>query len=292
MISYYHIMENQINLDIVERSESLLKGRIFTELQLNILKKKLNHKSLNINERTYYYKFIKPKIRAMMSFFDIDEINIKGKEFIIENRISLALDIIRKLEKKHKNKKIILSGSFLFNKKYNDIDVFIFTKYDKEDYTKSGVHVTFLPESAIDSIFFSSVSQISISNFIYSNNTNFNLSLSDVLQTYELLINSILNKEDYEKLLRDFILQTEYLSKDIILNPKQLYNIKEKLLRKSINILSNTFINALTLSNNKSVKNKLQQQIIDYKKLSKEYKTSKNLRIYIDTYSKVIELAS
>lgn len=286
------MIENLINRDIIKRNESLLVGRIFTQLQISILKKKLGDKSLNNNEKTYYYKFIKPKIRAMMSFFDINGINIKGKEYVIEERIPPALKIVRRIEKKHKNKKIILSGSFLFNKKYTDIDLFIFTKYDKEDYQKGKIHVTFLPESVIDSLFFSSLSQISISNFSYTAKNSLDISLNDILQTYELLINSILNKEDHEKLLRDFILQTEYLSKRVILNPRQLYAIKETLLKKDVAILSNILINALILSNTKNIKNKLREQIGDYRKLSKDYMNAKNLEVYIETYNKVIELAS
>jgi len=278
---------------MIERNESLLVGRIFTKMQINILKKKLQKKKLDSNERTYYYKFIKPKIRAMMAFFNISEINVKGKESIKENRLEKAIKIVRKLEQKHKGKKIIISGSFLFNKKYNDIDIFIFTKYDKEDYQKGKVHVTFLPESALDSLFFSSLCQISVSNFNYALKDNFTVELSDIIQTYELLINTILNEEDYEKNLRDFILQTEYVSKSVILNPKQLYDIKERLLRKNIGLLSNNLINVLMLSySNVILKSKLKTQVNDYKKLIVEYKNSKNLPIYIDTYSKVILLAN
>lgn len=286
-------MENYLNWEFIEHNKSLLVGRIFTQMQFDILKKRLQSTLLNSNEKTYYYKFIKPKIRAMMAFFNISEINVNGKELIISNRLEEAVKIIHKLEQKHKNKKIILSGSFLFNKEYDDIDVFVFSKYDKEDYQKGKVHVTFLPESALDSLFFSSLSKISVSNFNYTPKNDFNLDLNSVLQTYELLINTILNKEDYEKNLRDFILQTEFISKDVVLNPKQLYYIKEKLLNKRVDILSNNFINSLTLSyTTKILKDTLKMQIADYKKLLTEYKNAKNLPIYIDTYSRVIALAN
>jgi hypothetical protein len=204
-----------------------------------------------------------------------------------------AVKILRKLEQKHKGKKIILSGSFLFNKEYNDIDVFIFSKYDKEDYQKRKIHVTFLPESALDSLFFSSLSKISISNFDYTPKNEFNIELNSVLQIYELLVNTILNEEDYEKNLRDFILQTEFVSKGVVLNPKQLYYVKEKLLNKRVDILSNNFINSLILSYDVvMLRSALRTQINDYKKLLTEYKNAKNLNIYIDTYSKVIALAN
>ncbi|MDP2749431.1 MAG: hypothetical protein Q8O89_01205 [Nanoarchaeota archaeon] len=286
-------MENYITIEMLEENRPLLIGRIFTEMQLSILKKKLQKKPLNSNEKTYYYKFIKPKIRAMMAFFNINELNVNGKEFIKEQRSEEAIQIVHKLEQKHKGKKIILSGSFLFNKTYNDVDVFIFSKYDKEDYQKGKIHVTFLPESNLGSLFFNSLSKISVSNFNYTAKTEFDIGLNSVLQTYELLINAILNKEDHEKNLRDFILQTEYISKGVVLNPKQLYYTQEKLSRKNLDILSNTFINSLTLSYTaKTLKTKLKAQVNDYKKLLIEYKNAKNLPIYIDTYSKVISLAN
>jgi hypothetical protein len=286
-------MENYLNLELIEKNEPLLKGRIFTAIQLNTLKKKLQKKQLSSNEKTYYYKFIKPKIRAMMALFSINEINVKGKEFIKEHRLEEAVKIIHKLEQKHKGKKIMLSGSFLFNKKYDDIDAFVFSKYDKEDYQRGKVHVTFLPESALQSLFFSSLCKISVSNFNYAPQNEFDIELPGVLQTYELLVNAILNNEDYEKNFRDFILQTEYISKSVILNSKQLYETKEKLACRNLSILSNTFINSLTLGYTaKILRSALKAQVNDYTKLLTKYKSAKNLPVYIDTYSKVISLAN
>ncbi|MBI4140528.1 hypothetical protein HY485_01680, partial [Candidatus Woesearchaeota archaeon] len=193
----------------------------------------------------------------------------------------------------HKNKKIMISGSYLFNKQYHDIDAFIFTKYEKEDYAKNGVHVTFLQETALNSLFFNSLSQISISNFSYTSRSNFNINLNNILQTYEILVNSILNKEEFEKILRDFILQTEFVSKQVVLNPKQLFELNKKMMHKNINILSNVLINTLILSyDKKGLKNKLQKQINNYKQLAQEYKSAKNINIYINAYSEAMKLAS
>lgn len=285
-------MENCLNLELIEKNESLLEGRIFTALQLSILKKRLKKEHLDSNEKTYYYKFIKPKIRAMMAFFNISEININGKEYIQKNRLEAAIRLIHGLEQKHKSKKIIISGSFLFNKNYEDIDVFIFSKYDKEDYKKGKIHVSFLRESALDSLFFSSLCKISVSNFSYAPNNKFEIELSSILQIYELLINSIIGNEDYEKNLRDLILQTEYISKGVILDPKQLYDNKGKFSHKNMNLLSSSFINSLVLGYAaKILRNKLKTQVNSYRKLLIEYDKAKNLPIYIDTYSKVIALA-
>lgn len=288
-IIYYHKMENLITLNMVKENEDKLEGIIFTSLQLNILKKRLQKKQLSSNEKTYYYKYIKPKLKAMLSFFDINEINIKGKEHMIDKRIETAINILNKIKRKHKGKKIMISGSFLFNKNYNDIDVFIFTKYDKEDYNKGGIHVNFLPENAIDSLFFSSLSEVSISNFQYTPKNEFNVELSNILQNYEFLVNSILNREDYQKELRDFLLNTEYISKGVILNTKQLYLLRKRI--NKIKIISSMLINALLLRYNKDKLINLKKNISDYKGLLKQYK-SKNLDEYIQTYEKVIELAA
>ncbi|MFH1175082.1 MAG: hypothetical protein V1725_08195 [archaeon] len=285
-------MENLINASVLVRNEPLLRERLFTDIQFAILKKRLGHKPLNSTERTYYYKFIKPKIKAMMAFFNITDLNIQGEEHIVQGRKEEAITILKRLEKKHKNKKILISGSFLFNKEYADIDAFVITTYTKEDYVMGRLHVTFLPESSLDSLFFQSIAQISVSNFIHARIAAPRMKLEHLLQVYELLINAVLNTEEHEKELREFILQTEYYSRGVVLNPKQLYALKEKLARKNTRALANTLINALLLEYTNDVERKLKQHIADYKKLLRQYKTAKNLPIYIDTYEQVMSLAT
>ncbi len=282
-------MENLITLDMVNKNEKILSRRIFTDLQLKILKKRIQKKKLNINERTYYYKYIKPKLSAMFSFFNINDIKVNGEEYILKNRIPKATSIINNLRRKHKNKRIMVSGSFLFNKNYNDIDIFIFTKYDKEDYKTGKIHVNFIPENAINSLFFSSLSKVSISNFSYTPKNEFSISLRDILQNYELLVNSFLSKEDYQKELRDFLVSIEYISNGVVLNTKQMYELRKKM--KNIKIISNIFITSLILGYKKNIlDNTLKRYITDYKKLLKQYNFD-NLKEYIQTYEKVINLA-
>ncbi len=294
MIIHYHKMENLITVEMIEKNESSLEKRIFTKLQLSILKKKLRKKDLNINEKTYYYKYIKPKIRAMMSLFKIDEIRINGREQIIEDRIQRAIEILNRMNNKHKNKKIMISGSFLFSKKYNDIDIFIFTKYNKEDYKKGKLHVNFLPESALNSLFYSSLSKICISNFVYESKPEFNIKLADILQSYEILVNLIMNKDKYKKELRDFLIMAEHISKEIILNSKQLYYIIKKIEQHNIiKIISKIIIETIALAyKRKILKDNLKRHIEEYNKLLEEYKQAKNIPIYIQTYKEAIELAN
>ncbi len=292
MILQYHKMENLTRLNALSNCGDLIKSKIFTELQFNILKKKLEKKDLDSNERTYYYKFIKPKLSAIYSFIGIGEQNIRGREFILESRLIKAVSLLKKLEKKHRNQKIMISGSFLFNHRYNDIDAFIFTKYRKEDYFSGKVHVNFLPEPALGSLFFSSLAQISAANFQYEIKQEFKITDDDLLHTYELLVNSFLNKEDPKKELRDFLLKSEYISRGIILNPKQLYGLKEKV-GSEIGLISNIFINTLVLNHDKGVfLQKIRRLVQDYSQLLKEYANSDNLKIYINTYQQVIDFGA
>ncbi len=285
-------MENLIDLDALSNCGDLIKSKIFTELQFNILKKKLEKKVLDSNERTYYYKFIKPKLSAIYSFLGIGEQNIRGRESILEGRLIKAVSLLKKLEHKHRNQKILISGSFLFNRRYNDIDAFIFTKYQKEDYLSGKVHVNFLPEPALGSLFFSSLAQISAANFQYELKQEFKITDDDLLHTYELLVNSLLNKEDPEKELRDFLLKCEYISRGIILNPKQLYMLKERI-GSDLRLISNTFINALVLNRNKKhFLHKIKRLVQDYSQLLKEYANAENLKIYINTYRQVIDFGA
>ncbi|MBS3158882.1 hypothetical protein J4206_06365 [Candidatus Woesearchaeota archaeon] len=287
-------MENLITIEMIEKNQDILLGRIFTKLQLNILKKKLNNKSLDTNEKTYYYKYIKPKVAAMLSFSGISEINIHGREHMLEERLPKAVKLLQQLSRKHKNKKIMASGSFLFSKKYNDIDFFVFTRYSKEDYRKGSLHVNFLPKSALDSIFFSSISQISISNFRYEAKTSFALTMQDVLQSYELLIDAVLRKQEFSKELRDFLMKAEFASKGVILSTKQLYELKKKITYKNaVKLLSDTLVNTLLYGYAlKDIKSSLKEHIRDYTSLLKKYHNAKNLEVYITTYREAIQVAA
>ena len=286
-------MENPISLKELKENEPLLKKHIFTTLQLKVLKKKIKQQKLNSNEKTYYYKFIKPKVKALLAFSNREESIICGKEFIIPERIIQARKLLQQMQRKYKTAKILISGSFLFNQEFRDIDVFVFTKYHKEDYHWKKVQVSFLPESALNSLFFSSLCQISLSNFVPEAQKEFTISLKETLQTYELLVNEIINKEDYQIKLREFLLQIEYLSKRLILNPQQLYFLRKKFTQHKIPLLLQRYLaENLALSYSKTELSLLKVYLKDYQKLSKEYKESANLHNYIHAYREALELAS
>lgn len=283
-------MENLISKESLNFPEI---SRLFTKIQLGIIKKRLENKKLNSNEQTYYYKYIKPKIRAIFSFCNIDELNISGKEQIIAERIPKAIALIKKLSQKYKNRKIMISGSFLFNKAYNDIDVFIFQKYDKQDFFKGKLHITFLPEEVLDTLFFASVSKISVSNFRYEIKRDYYIEFQDLIGKYEFVILSIIQDEEYKNDLRNFLLNSEYFSKKVVLNGKQLYELakntkKGKIIRK----INRNIINALLIGYTAKMKKYLAGRIKLLAELKKEYKNSSNATVYIQAYKRVISIES
>ena len=285
-------MENLIVYQTIEKHRKEFAGRIFTTLQLDILKKKLEKKALNSNEKTYYYKYIKPKINAMFLLTGITKTHISGKEYMLKERILSAEKILAQMSRKHKPHNILISGSFLFNKKYNDIDVFVFTTYKKEDYRMGKIHVNFLPETALDSLFFSSLQQICISNFSPITKKEFTVLVEDLLQSYEILINDIMNKKKCTQKLRQFLLEAEYYSKRVILHSKQLHTLQETITKKKmIALLSDTLVNALAYgSTEKIFHNTLLQRMKDYENLLKQYKYANNIKEYLKTYQEAINI--
>ena len=108
-----------------------------------------------------------------------------------------------------------------------------------------------------------------------------------------MLVNEIINKEDYQIKLREFLLQIEYLSKRLILNPQQLYFLRKKFTQHKIPLLLQRYLaENLALSYSKTELSLLKVYLKDYQKLSKEYKESANLHNYIHAYREALELAS
>ena len=153
--------------------------------------------------------------------------------------------------------------------------------------------MNFLPESALNSLFFASLSLTSISNFRYEVNSKFQIELKDIMQDYELLINLILNRGDYQKELRSFLLETEYFGKGAVLSPNSWYRLKDLCKRQNIiGIISNILINSLALGCGKHELIKLRERIDDYSRLSEQYKNTANIGIYLDSYREAMRLAA
>ena len=213
--------EKMIKLENLEKSREDLVPYIFSQNYFNILKAKLQDKRLTSNERYYYNHFIKKKIKGMMQLLEVDD-EINGKMFIRHGRLAKARETLKKYSRKHRNMQVLVSGSFLYNEGYNDIDVFVVSKYDKDDYREGKVHVNYLPEDVEQSLFFHSMAAISVANFKIGCNVEEEIKLDDILHLYEIVVLLMMQEQEYKDELRDLVLRLEYASNGVVLNSKQL----------------------------------------------------------------------
>jgi len=106
----------------------MIKSNIFTKKELEIIGKKLKNKKLTQVDSNYLTRFIRPKLKEMVSMdpkFLLDKMEYNQKIKSIEGRIrKLILRNIKNVQS------IIIYGSAIQTnyKDYNDIDILIVTK--------------------------------------------------------------------------------------------------------------------------------------------------------------------
>ncbi len=287
-------LENYIVLENLEASKDYLVPFIFSENYYNILKARIKGKKLNANEMYYYSHFIRKKLEGMIGLFELDE-SVNGKEYIRKERIPKAIKLLKKYSRKHKNMKILISGSFLYSETYNDIDIFIISKYDKEDYREANIHVNYLPVSVEKTLFFQSIYAVSISNFKANAAIEEEFNISDILHLYELTVLLIMQKDTYLQELRDLILRLEYLSNKVILNSMQLKIITDKITasKNPIKLISKYLIAKIINAYSMAALRKALAKFIRKNSLpEKGHEIYPNWKIYIQTYKEAIEVVA
>ena len=290
-------MDNVSNLIHMKKLETLkgaLVPYIFSEKYFNILKAKLQGKRLDDNERYYYNHFIKKKIIGMAELFMIkDKMNIQGN--IRKDRLQKAEKLIRKYSKKHKKMKILISGSFLYSKKYNDIDLFVISKYNKEDYREGKIHINYLPDDVENKLFFKSISGLSVSNFAFKEEEiRKELPIEDVLQLYETVALLIMQKDNFKNELRDLMLTLEYLSNGVVLDSMQLKKATEKIIKRKnkLKILNAYLTMRIITSYPKTIlQTSLNRFIGKNSNPEKGQKIYNNWKVYNQTYHEALEIA-
>ena len=280
-------MENLSEHEVLKRRKEFIRSRLLTKRQFEVLEKRSKKLSLSTTEKTDYYKFIQPKLKVISG---AEDFFVSGRDHILSERLIEAQDILRRLQHKHKNQKILISGSFLFAEKHNDIDVFIISKYTKENYRFKKMQISFLKEKDFETLFFSSLAQISVANFKPHLNYGYDITIDEFAKNYELLVNAFLQKENLEPYLRTFLLQIAYLTTGAILNPQQLSILREKFLtKKKIEFLRQSTIYTFLSGYSKAQREKLKEYMKDYTALGKIYQST-NIQEYLKTYEQVIKL--
>ena len=288
----------QLTNEQLIQNHSLLVPSIFTERQFNLLKKKLNNQKFSNTESAYFSRTISKKLMAINSLTDLEnQYFIRGEKQIISNRKNKAIKLLKKFSRNHKNMKLLISGSFLYNKRYNDIDLFIVSKYEKEDYQEKGIHINYLTPDSLNTLFFHSLSQISISNF----NTSFldlkeNINIDDLVMKYQEVMKD-LEEKNYSWLkidLRDFLIDCSYARDEMVLSSLQLKNNLTSLLKRKNKkeIIQKMFIYTLLKSyKSKEVKRISLNMIDSYKSLMKDSKNKQHFQNLINSFKEVLNCA-
>lgn len=176
-------------------NKSSLVPYIFTEKQFNILVKNSLNKSLTNSERKAFYTSIKKKMESLRAIYGQKEFFISGSEKMIPERFEDA----KKMIEDYKYPQMFVSGSFLFAKQFNDIDIFIITGKGYTEKWEDNRHLIFLTEKRLEKPVFQSAAKISVSTFpikrILRKET---LKLNELLSSYHEATIEILDRQDRE----------------------------------------------------------------------------------------------
>jgi len=243
----------------------------------------------------YLSRTIMKKLKAMQTLHKPqDNYYLSGESFMLPERKEEALKILKQAELNHKNLKIIISGSFLYQKKYNDIDLFIISKYEKEDYKEDKLHFNYLKQEDENSLFVKSISQISISNFDASFlHVKERITISQIISKYQQVLKDITDKNNtWLKIdLRDLIMGCTYAGEKVVLNSAQLHHLVNKLTVNQNNLKSLFVYSLLNGFELKTVKLIGVKMIQSYQELMKEYKGEDYYNSLIESFAEVLKVA-
>lgn len=251
---------------------------VFTEKQVMLMQKYIQSKILTPTEKTYLYSTIKNKISALQLLKE--EWHIRGNNMIPE-RIEYAKQILQELNAE----KAFISGSFLFAKEYNDIDIFIVGKKRKNK-QEGKKHFIYINEENLTHPIYYSCLLYSVSTFSIGK-IRPNIKRPDygeLVLTYERAITEILDNDD-QKMVRDLLFEYHLQIKKEVLDSFSLQiefdTIKKMPHEQKINLINSMIKNMLLhLYSKRYVYYMLSWFVTQLKQDIKKSKTNENLIIY------------
>ena len=147
------------------------------------------------------------------------------KTNIIKRRIQKAQALLEEIPTKH----CFITGSFLYQEKYKDIDIFVITRSKKKiTVNNKKAKITTIDFNDLYSLFYHSISKSCISKNILPTRP-LKVTTSDYWQVVNEAVPTILNqKNKYHKDIRFLILYTEYFNTNKILDTLELNQIIQK----------------------------------------------------------------
>jgi hypothetical protein len=140
---------------------------------------------------------------------------------IMKERLIEAENILNEIPARS----VFISGSFLFKKGYEDIDVFVITRSSKKFKTKNKkVKITKIAFNSLHSLFYHSVSKSCVSKNILPTK-KLRATISDCWDVVNEAVPAVFNEKNFKKDIRNLVLYTEYFLNGIVLDS---YGLSEK----------------------------------------------------------------
>ena len=274
-------MNNKICKKLLKNKEKFVPY-LFTDKQIKVISKHINNKPMTNTEKVYLYSSIKRKIDALSLLKE--EFYFYGTN-MIQERLKKAKELLKEI-----NDKAFISGSFLFSKNYNDIDLYIISNRRKQ-YHKGKMHFIYITEEDLKKPIFQSAAKYCVSNFEITMDKPIRkrMKFNDLIVNYETTIVELLDKED-EKTIREVLFEYYIQLKNTILSSYEVYTKTINIINtsKSINILNN-MVKELLLKNYS--KRYIYDELSNFvKRLDgdiKEFKANENLKIYRTLFNEV-----
>jgi len=274
-------MNNKICKKLLKNKEKFVPY-LFTDKQIKVISKHINNKPMTNTEKVYLYSSIKRKIDALSLLKE--EFYFYGTN-MIQERLKKAKELLKEI-----NDKAFISGSFLFSKNYNDIDLYIISNRRKQ-YHKGKMHFIYIAEEDLKKPIFQSAAKYCVSNFEITMDKPIRkrMKFNDLIVNYETTIVELLDKED-EKTIREVLFEYYIQLKNTILSSYEIYTKTINIINtsKSINILNN-MVKELLLKNYS--KRYIYDELSNFvKRLDgdiKEFKANENLKIYRTLFNEV-----
>ncbi len=269
-------LQYSINIEQLRSIKQDIVPVLFTEHQFKLIEKKSLGKPLNASQKSEFSRSISRKMNAIHRILekDTDNIFIYGKERMKKNRVPKAIKYIKKFERTFKNKHIIITGSYLYSD-FKDIDIFVISKFEKEDYKSGRFHITYLNDQMYYSLFYRSIRSLCISNrpmdYYELKETITN---DTFISLYQELFHDITEKSSSIKITaRKFLLQAAFISQSPIPDSFELTQKVNRIVqsKKPKLIIKTIFVGSI----NQNVVKDMKIMIHKYNELAKEYKQHK-----------------
>ena len=269
---------NKKILNHLVQHRSLFVPSLFTDKQVNLIQKYLQRTPLTATERTYLYSTIKRKVSALQSLQQ--EYYVRG-EGMIPERVEAAKKILQELGKPQ----AFISGSFLYRKEYNDIDVFIIGK-KRAAYYQDKKHITIITEKDLHRPLFISTAKYSVATFeAVKEAIPHRAYFDEIMFLYQWLINQLLEGENLKE-LRDLIfwhylhVKKELLdARSLEVETQEIKNLNQEGKIKMINSITKELL--LGLYSSTYLYNALSRFFQSVKEMAKGYNTA-NIPIFLN----------